>query len=171
MFQTGDYIIYGTKGVCQVRDVGPIDFSGATKGKLYYTLTPCYMEGSTVYAPVEAKGIMMRPIMSRKEALALIDTIPETSELWIKDEKSRESVYRETIKGCDSHELIRIIKTIWGRRRSRMAEGKKITVADDKYFRMAEDNLYGELAYSLGLDRDAVKEFITERLQKVRQEA
>lgn len=31
---------------------------------------------------------------------------------------------------------------------------------DDKYFRLAEETLYGELAYSPGLERDEVKQFV-----------
>lgn len=166
MFQIGDYIIYGTRGVCRVKDVGTLDFTGTAKGKLYYTLAPCYMEGSTVYVPVDAAGIIMRPVMSREEALALIDRIPEIEELWIKDEKSREYAYKEAVKGCNNHDLIRIIKTIYNRGRSRMAEGKKITVSDNKYFKIAEDNLYGEMAVSLGMSREEAKAFVIARVKQ-----
>ena len=45
-----------------------------------------------------------------------------------------------------------------------MSEGKKITAADSRYFKLAEDNLYGELAVSLDLERDKVKDFIEEKI-------
>lgn len=169
MFQVGDYIIYGTRGVCRVNHIGTLDFNSASKGKLYYTLSPYYQEGSTVYVPVEATGIVIRPIMSREEALALIDSIPEIEELTVRDEKSCEYVYREAIKACDNRELVRIIKTIYRRGRSRMAVGKKATVADGRYFKIAEENLYGELALSLGMDREEVKEFIVSRIKMAAQ--
>lgn len=165
VFQTGDYIIYGSRGVCSVKNVGTLDFSTSAE-RLYYTLEPLYLPGSIVYAPVDTNGIIMRPVMNREEAMALIDSIPEIEELWIKDEKSRECAYKEAIKGCDNRELVRIIKTIYNRGRSRMAEGKKITVADNKYFKLAEENLYGELAVSLSMDRDKVKEFITDHVKR-----
>lgn len=171
MFQVGDYIIYGTRGVCLVKNIGTLDFSGASKEKMYYTLEPCYMEGSTVYTPVESTGIVIRPIMGRGEAMELIDSIPEIEELWIKDEKGREYAYKEAIKGCDNRELVRIIKTIYQRGRSRMAEGKKATVADNKYFKIAEENLYGELAVSLGMTRDEVKQFVVARVKEAVQKA
>ena len=170
MFQTGDYIIYGTRGVCRVKNIGTLDFSG-TKGRLYYTLSPCYMEGSTVYTPVDATGIVMRPVMTREEALALIDEIPQIEELWIKDEKSREYAYKEAIRGCDNRELVRIIKTIYNRGRSRMEAGKKVTVADNKYFKIAEENLYGELAVSLDLTKEEAKQFVMDRVKAVIQKA
>lgn len=165
MFQEGDYIVYGTRGVCLVKNIGTLDFSGASREKLYYTLKPYYMEGSTVYAPVESTGLVIRSVMSRDEAMELIDGIPEIEELWIKDEKSREQAYKEAIKGCDNRELVRIIKTIYQRGQLRMAEGKKATMADNKYFKIAEENLYGELAVSLGMSRDEVKQFIADRIK------
>lgn len=165
MFQTGDYIIYGSRGVCQISGIGALDISGADKKKLYYTLKPCYMEGSTIYAPVEQGNTVMRAVMTKEEVMELIREIPQIEELWIKDERSREFAYKTAIKGCDNRELVRIIKTIYNRGRSRMAEGKKVTVADNKYFRMAEENLYGELAISLDMTRDEVKKFVTEQVK------
>lgn len=164
VFQTGDYIIYGTRGVCCVKNVGTLEFSQVAD-RLYYTLEPLYMPGSVVYAPVEANGVIVRPVMSRDEAMELINCIPEIEELWIRDEKSRENAYKDAIKGCDNRELVRIIKTIYNRGRSRMAEGKKITVADNKYFKLAEENLYGELAVSLSMTRDEVKAFVTDHVK------
>lgn len=123
------------------------------------------MSGSVIYAPVEIKGTVVRAVMNREEALELIDSIPNIEELWIRDEKSRENSYKDAIKGCDSRELVRIIKTIYTRGRSRMAEGKKITVADNKYFKLAEENLYGELAVSLSMSRDEAKDFVTEHVK------
>lgn len=170
VFQKGDHIIYGTKGVCCVKDIGTLDFSSSAD-RLYYTLEPLYLSGSVIYAPVETKGTVVRAVMSREEALQLIDSIPEIEELWIRDEKSRENSYKEAIKGCDSRELVRIIKTIYTRGRSRMAEGKKITVADNKYFKIAEENLYGELAVSLSMSRDEAKDFVTEHVKRAIQNA
>lgn len=170
MFQKGDHIIYGTKGVCCVKDIGTLDFSSSAD-RLYYTLEPLYLSGSVIYAPVETKGTVVRAVMNREEALQLIDSIPEIEELWIRDEKSREYSYKEAIKGCDSRELVRIIKTIYTRGRSRMAEGKKITVADNKYFKIAEENLYGELAVSLSMSRDEAKDFVTEHVKRAIQNA
>lgn len=171
MFQVGDYIIYGSRGVCLIKNIGTLDFSGTSGEKVYYTLEPCYMEGSTVYTPVDSAGIVIRPIMSRDEAMKLIESIPELEEIWIKDEKEREYKYKEAIKGCDNRELVRIIKTIYQRGRSRMAAGKKTTVADNKYFKIAEENLYGELAFSLGMPRDEVKQYVVARVKEEIQKA
>ena len=38
MFEIGEYVVCGAKGVCQIRDITHIDMSGADKEKLYYVL-------------------------------------------------------------------------------------------------------------------------------------
>ena len=76
------------------------------------------------------------------------------------DEKQRESQYKETLRKCDCRELLRIIKTIYQRMQARIAEGKKVTSSDERYFQLAEDRLYGEFAIALGIERDQVKDFI-----------
>ena len=45
-----------------------------------------------------------------------------------------------------------------------IAAGKKMTASDEKYFHLAEESLYGEFAVTLGIDRDQVREFITNRI-------
>ena len=35
MFEIGEYVVCGAKGVCQIRDITHIDMSGADKEKLY----------------------------------------------------------------------------------------------------------------------------------------
>ena len=39
MFEIGEYIVYGTKGVCQVEDISQVDIPGANKDRLYYVLS------------------------------------------------------------------------------------------------------------------------------------
>ena len=70
------------------------------------------------------------------------------------------------MRKCDCRELIRIIKTIYYRMQSRIAEGKKITASDEKYFHLAEDRLYGEFAIILGMERDQVRDFITAHVER-----
>ena len=74
MFSVGDKIIYGENGVCTVESIGPLAMSGAPKDKLYYYLSPLIGSG-TYFTPVDSSAFM-RPVMSRDEAEALIDSMP-----------------------------------------------------------------------------------------------
>ena len=167
MFKAGDFVVYGSNGVCRVQKVGTLDSPGVPKDRLYYTLIPCYIKGSTIFTPVDNQKVIIRLVLTREEALQLIDEISCIDMLWIGDEKKRELQYKEAFRSCDCRELVKIIKTIYLRKQSRIAEGKKVTTQDDKYFHMAEDALYGELAVALGFTREETKKFVINRVKQL----
>lgn len=160
MFNVGDYIVCGSNGVCCVENVGTLDLDGIPKDRLYYTLRPYYSRGGTVFTPVDNQKVVMRPILTREEANELLEEIEDIETLWIGNEKVREMRYKEALRTCDCREIVKIIKTIYMRKKMRIAEGKKVTFIDEKYFKMAESSFYGELALSLGIDKDSVKNHI-----------
>ena len=55
---------------------------------------------------------------------------------------------------------------IYQRKQKRLAAGRKVTALDAKYYRLAEDNLFGELAISLQLPRGEVEDYIAREMEK-----
>lgn len=170
MFKTGDYIIYGSNGVCQVMNVGRLDAPEISKDRIYYTLQQKYVKESKIYTPADNQKIIMRPVITKKEAMELIGKIKDIDSLWIPDEKKREQEYKDSLKKCDIKELVKIIKTIYDRKQSRRAEGKKVTAVDQKYFHMAEECLYGEIGAALGMEKEEAKEFVTGQVKQLAEE-
>ena len=78
-----------------------------------------------------------------------------------------EETYKNAIRSCDARELVKIIKTIYLRKKERVAEGKKMTYSDEKYYRLAEGNLYGEVAVSLSMTKEEAKEFVERKVEEV----
>lgn len=166
MFEAGEYIIYGTKGVCKVEAVGPISIPGVDRQRLYYTLTPVYDRSGTIYTPVENPKVSMRSIISREETLALIDEIPSIETLWIANEKEREQLFQKALLSCDCREAVKIIKTLYQKKIKRQESGKTATALDQKYLLYAQEQLYGEFAIALGMDKNQVEAYIIETLEK-----
>ena len=165
MFLKGEYVVSGNKGVCLVEDITSLDISGVDKEKMYYILKPCYLAASTVYVPVDSPASSMRPILTREEAERLIEAIPGIPELIVQNEKFIEQDYKECMKSNRCEEWVKIIKTIYSRKQKRLQAGRKETAVDGKYFKIAEDNLYGELAIALNMERSEVCNYITEQLR------
>ena len=166
MFEKGEYLVAGNKGVCLVEGITTLDISGVDKEREYYILKPVYMAGSTVYVPVDTADNSMRRVLSREEADKLISEIPEIPLISISNDKLLEQEYRGCMKTNDCAEWIRIIKTIYLRKQKRIEAGRKVTAVDAKYFRLAEDNLYGELAISLQMPRGEIEDYITREIDK-----
>ena len=167
MFAVDDYIIYGNHGVCRVQKIGTVSLSMVDKNKVYYTFRPVYKNEAVVYAPVENPKSIIRPVLTKEEADTLIEEIPQLDSVWIANEKEREAQYKAALKTCDCRELIRIIKTLYCRKMDRIRDGKKVTVVDERYFRQAEEQLYGELAFAMNMDRSQMSDYLTERISKL----
>ena len=54
MFKKGEYILYGTVGVCQVEGISKPDFSN--NDKVYYSLVPKFDQDTTIYTGGQPKG-------------------------------------------------------------------------------------------------------------------
>ncbi len=164
MFNVGDYIIYGSSGVCKVTSVGKLSISG--DDKLYYTLAPIYSKSSTLYTPVDNQKVVMRSVITREEAERLVENINTVETLWVDDEKKREEYYKKALRTCECEEWIKIIRTSYLRIQDRKESGKKVINSDEKYLRTAEDYLYGELAVALHMDKDKVQQYIASKVER-----
>ena len=166
MFEVGDYIIYDNTGVCQVEAVGRLDMSGTSGKRIYYTLKPQHGKSGTIYTPIDNEKVTMRAVMTKDEALELINEIHEIGTLDLVDEKKREVEYKDAFSKYDCRELVKVIKTIYLLKEERLAEGKKMTALDEKYYDMAEEKLYGELAIPLHKNIEEVKDYVIEHVKQ-----
>lgn len=164
MFKVGEYVVYGNKGVCQIKSVGPINMPGVSKDRIFYTMTQVYIKGSTIFTPVDAEKQTLRPVLSKEEATRLIEGFGEISPDWISDDKERDRLYTDAIRSANSRVLCEMIIALYRRRLSRIADGKKATSTDERYYHAAEDILYGELGIALGIGVDEVKNSVMERV-------
>lgn len=151
-------------GVCKVEEIGTMNLTGIDDDKLYYTLAPLYTKGNRVFTPVENRKVIMRPIMTKNEVLELIDDSMDIELIQAEHDKSREIAYKDALRSCDCREWIRIIRTALKRKDERLAAGKKMAACDERYLKQAQDNLYGEFAVSLQIDKKEVESYISQRI-------
>ena len=57
------------------------------------------------------------------------------------------------------------------RRKQRTEQGKKSTATDERYFKLAEDSLYSELAFALGKEKNEMRQLITDTIENRKLEA
>lgn len=165
MFSIGQNVICGNKGVCTIEDITTLDISGVDKAKKYYILKPKYISSSTVYVPVDSAMTSMRTVLTKEEADELIRSIPRIPVIEIENEKLLEQNYKSCMKTNCCDEWVKLIKTIYERRQRRIQLGRKETAIDSKYFKIAEDVLYGELAVALEMEKSQVGQYIVSQLQ------
>lgn len=166
LFETGEYVVYGHTGICQVTGVTTMKMDGVPNDRLYYVLHPESGNGGTIFTPVENPKVVLRRIMTKEEVEELLGDISGIETLDIANEKLREAKYKECMKSCDSRDLVKIIKTIYLRKKDRSYNGKKATATDERYLKMAEDSLYSEMSLLLGVPKSDMVSYIKNRLEK-----
>ncbi|MGN0352569.1 MAG: CarD family transcriptional regulator [Roseburia sp.] len=164
MFEKGEYVVYGTKGVCQVEDITHVDMPGADKDRLYYVLCPVHNTSGKIFSPVDNQKIVMRRVITAEEAKELIAEIPSIEEIWITDERAREAKYKEAMQSCNYKDWVGIIKTLYMRKQRRIAQGKKVTALDEKYLHLVESELYDELSIALNVPANQMEQHIREQI-------
>ena len=166
MYQIGDLILYGGTGVCRVTDVVSRKTSRTEPERLYYILSPLYQTG-TITTPVDNDKVFTRPVISRDEAMDLIDQIPsiQPEVYYNQNLQQLENHYRTAMEDHDCLSLLRLTMSTYRKKVEREEKKLKFGAVDRRYMERAENLLYGELAVALGIARENVQDFIAQRLR------
>lgn len=165
MYEIGDLIMYGARGVCRVKGITELDWDAA-RGREYYVLEPLYKD-DVIYVPVDNTKVFMRPVMSEQEVLDLIDSMPEVESKIFRASSIQQLArfYQAAIDSHECRELVKLTKSIHLKKVAADKQNKQLGQIDIRYMTHAEDLLFGEIAAVLDIPRDKVVEYIDERLE------
>ena len=170
MFQAGDLLVYGTTGVCRVLSIDRRQerVNGTRQDRLYYQLKPVY-QGGLIFTPVDNDKVSMRPVISRQEAEALIDTIPSLRPASFRAATTQALTqqYQASLRQSDCRGLVELIMSIHAKRRQMETQNRRLGMVDERYLKQAEQLLFGELAAALEIPYEAVQPYITDRIAAV----
>ena len=155
-YEIGDLVSKPVTGICKIEDILYLTPQDERNKKLYYLIKPVEDEKEKIYIPISNSDSRLRLCLTKDEAWNLIERIPEIPTAWINNEKLREQSYKEAVKANDPEALVAIIKMIYQRKEKRLAQGKKCTATDARYFQIAENLLYMELGVAIGKPKQEV---------------
>lgn len=167
MFKVGDFIMYGAKGACRIKDITELDWDVAEKGRKYYVIEPVF-KGDLFYVPVGNDKVYIRPVMSKEEVLSLIDSMPEvkTEKQKVRSLQQLARLYQTAIDSHEAADLVKLTKSIHMKEKTAQGQNKKLGQLDISYLEHAENLLFGEIAVVLDIPRESVVSFITEHLER-----
>ncbi|MDD3347194.1 CarD family transcriptional regulator [Oscillibacter sp.] len=168
MFQPGDLILYGTTGVCKVQEIVHPNKTGTDRNRPYYLLKPLYQDG-VIYTPAENGKVPMRPIISAKEANALIDLIPtvEPEVCRAPTLQALSQLYQSAVRSHDCRDLMEMVMSIYAKQKQAEAQKRRLGMVDERFMRQAENLLYGEFSSALGIPFDEVQPYIAGRVARL----
>lgn len=167
MYKTGDLIVYGSTGVCEVQKIVSRAFPGTDEEKLYYVLYPRYRQG-TIYAPVDCTKVYTRPVMTAHEVNVLIDRIPSVKieTRHFQSNQQRSDYYHGLLQSHDSMDLIELVMSAYDKRRRMHESNHSFGEIDSACMEKAESIINGEFSIALNIAFEEVPAYISTRLAK-----
>ena len=165
MYKVGDFVVKLGEGVCEIVAIKHLDISGISRDELYFHLVPEENKTVKLFLPIQKADECLRNVITKEEAIELIQSIKKIEPATIIIEKQRDKVYRQALLSSNPQKLVSIIKSIYLRNKERLSQGKSSAVVDERFFKTAEERLYGELAFALGKDKNEIKEYIKKSVE------
>ena len=161
-YQKGDYVRYGTNGVCVIADVEAIPSTDRRSITTYYVLLPIAESGTRIFVPLDDPTLLgkMRAVLTRSEIDHAIRESACTPLEWLPDRNRRTEAFKTIIKNAQPLPLLQLCSCIHARRSTLALEGKRLSGSDEAFLKQAEKLVENEFSFSLGLPRQDVSAYI-----------
>jgi CarD family transcriptional regulator len=151
-------VVYPSQGVGIIQSIEKKHFKNEKIP--YYRIYP-EVSDMTIMVPVDkARGLGIRPIVPRDEALRAIELIGEDYEPIPSDWKLRYQMNLELLKKGSISDIASIVRSLYHR-----SKVKELPILERKLYDSALKLLEDEIAYSLKKTRDEVETIIFNKLE------
>lgn len=166
-YKINDLVHYGTDGVCSITDI--IEKPFRDNMVKYYVLSPVFNTSATIFVPLDNQKLIterMRYALTPAEVNLIISETSADDDIWIENEAERKARYKEIIQSGNSREILKIVYTLSAHQERQKSIGKKMHIADERFFKDAERLINNEFAAVLGIPPSEVFDYIALSLQK-----
>ena len=163
VFSVNDYVVYKGVGVCRIEAVENKTFDGE-KYEDYFKLVPLGSGSSSYFVPAGMAGKRLRRPMTEEEVNEAIDNSVSGEITLGPNTRERRNAIEMILKEGDCTRIITLIKSIYNHTQSCRDNVRKVLVSDENALRMAENMIYPEFSFVLGIDEDEVAGYIGNRL-------
>ncbi len=163
MYSVGERLIYGQTGVCEIIDICEKTFIKNQKN-LYYVLKPLNMENNLIYAPVENNKVFMRRLITLEQAEKLICDIPQIMDKICDTAELTKEYYTEKINNHTLEQLVELTAIIYAKKLNVEKMKKRLNIIDEKYMKIGENLLFGELSTVLDIPLSEVQGYIEQKI-------
>lgn len=150
-------------GTYKITDIQQECSAFSDENESYYVLHPVYKNNITIKIPVKKQNKLLRPVMSREDVLSLIASLPEKEIIAIESDKQRNEMFK-TAKNGNIEEQIKIIKSLYWKKKNKIAANKKFAKADEDMMAAVEKQLHEEFAIALNITPAEVFPYILEHI-------
>lgn len=165
MYKIGDKVVDKTGKIFEVDTIEEKNFG--SKSEQYFVLRPCFKynfnPGYHLFVPV-SKEELLRPVLSKEEALSLIDSINTLDTYSDVSPKDRKIYFQKILTNGNRIEILKIIKTLYEYREERRKMNKPLSEFDRRLLKDLTDLMHNEFSLALSIPVADVERFINERI-------
>ena len=164
MYEKGDYVNYGTQGICKIEDIRFIKFSCDFSEREYYLLKPVFRENACIYVPTDNQKLIdrMKPILSPEEIDNTILSAKNSEFSWIKDRKQRTTVFQDILSRRDEKELLQLAICLYLKSTD---NSKGLCSGDAQILKQVETIIAQEFSFSLKICPEEIGTYIRQKLE------
>ena len=164
-FKIGEFVVYGTNGVCRIEDITMRSLGSAIPPRKYYILTQL-KNSSTIYVPYEGQSAKMRYPVTSDEIARMIVASKDLDLPWNFDRKARTARFHEILTAGVGVDLLLMIRCIQSQKEELAKTKKKLSNTDSDLLFTAQSILEDEFSFVLGIPACKVKEYIISHLSQ-----
>lgn len=157
MYSLQSFVRYGANGVFQIKEIVSKQLS-RKEVRQYYVLERVFGVETRITTPID--NPRLRAVLSKAEMLHLLEDLPKLSSTWIEDRHIRSDAFRSVLASNDMEQLAQMIKTIYWKKREKEQAKKQLSNEDLELLAQAEAILCEEIALSLGMEKEAVPDYL-----------
>ena len=163
-FQVNQTVIHKREGIANIVSTALIS------GKQYYLLKAARGDGETIYVPGDSSENIIRPIMNEDEADKVLKYMSSVKKEYTSNTKQRRDFYKRLLNSGETQDIaflsmqLRIYNTM---EHDLENDEMKLGLMDIDLLTKADNILMDELALTYNKDRDKVKDFIFEKIERI----
>ncbi len=163
MFEIGNVVIHSGMGVCRITEIKEEQIAKALRK--FYVLSPLYENTSTkIFIPTDKAEMLLRLPLTKADVLSALNAAQAEPTLWDEQDNLRKEKFTAIIKSADHAKIIHLLKELHEKRREKESIGKKLRISDEKLLCEAERIIHQELAYTMNIAIDEIRDFIMENI-------
>lgn len=166
MFQFGEKVIDKSGRIYSITGVEDKDFG--TGKEPYFILTPFFdyglNPGFQSFIPVSRSESLLKKILSKEEALSLIDTLTNLQPFPEASPRERKLQYTKIVASGNRNDILRVIKSLLDYREQRKKANKPFSDFDKRLLDSLRTMFENEMSLALEIAPSEVEPFIRERI-------
>ena len=171
LFKEGDYIFYGSGGICRIDSITEMPFEGAREGVPYYVLHTLSEPRQVIFNPTVNDKVLMRAVMTKKDTKELLDSLGDLEPFEAQSAKLLREKYIAAIKSGLPAEWVKILVTYEKRRLAAEMHLVRVTEAERGFYTQALSLLAAETALVEGISLIEASALFSQALKRTLQKA